>query len=120
MVAPALKQEGLLGVGQAEKYRAQRLAHETVDVEMNTELLAQLKGFSGIQLEGTTVNLISSNNGSATYGVELRLTTNADLGIILQRMQSLGWQYQGRDQHIESLHMFTKTTSHPMAESWQI
>lgn len=117
MVTLALNKERQLGVRQAE-LQAQRLAHETVDVEMTEELLAQLRSFSGIQLEGITVELISGDNGSATYGVELRVATDADLGKILKKMQSLGWKYQGQDQNIATIHSFTKTTSHPNAGDW--
>ncbi len=64
------------------------LCHETVHTEMTQTLQGQLKDLPGIQLTAITVEETSRGGDSASYSVELRLTTNADLNEILQKMQS--------------------------------
>ena len=97
-----------------------RLVHEIAHPEMTMELQRQLEDLSGIHLTAITVTEISTGGNSASYGVELRLTDGADLGNILQKMQSLGWKYQGQDRNIPTLHSFIITTLHPAANNWRI
>lgn len=110
----------MVTVQLGELLRSNRLGHEIVQSEMTQELQDQLKGLPGIQLIEITVKETSTDWNSASYSVELRLATGADLGIILERMLSLGWRHQGQDRNIKDLHTFIKTTSHPAADNWSV